>query len=35
MSDVHLSARRLAVPDTGFGARYAVDPELVRAAVRA
>lgn len=35
VSDVHLSARRLAVPDTGFGARYVVDPELVRAAVRA
>ncbi|WP_380173372.1 copper homeostasis protein CutC [Kineococcus sp. DHX-1] len=35
VADVHLSARRLAVPDTGFGARYAVDPELVRAAVRA
>jgi copper homeostasis protein len=34
VSDVHLSARRLAVPDTGFGARYAVEPELVRAAVR-
>ncbi|MEW9263686.1 copper homeostasis protein CutC [Kineococcus endophyticus] len=35
VSDVHLSARRLTLPDTGFGARYAVDPDLVRAAVRA
>ncbi|MEZ0164515.1 copper homeostasis protein CutC [Kineococcus sp. LSe6-4] len=35
VNGVHLSARRLAVPDTGFGARHVVDPALVRAAVAA
>ncbi|MEZ0491592.1 copper homeostasis protein CutC [Kineococcus sp. TBRC 1896] len=35
VTDVHLSARRLAVPDAGFGARYEVDPDVVRAAVLA
>ena len=33
--DVHLSARRLVVPDTGFGAEHETDGELVRAAVAA
>lgn len=33
--DVHLSARRKAFEDIGFGARYEVDPDLVTRAVGA
>ncbi|WP_432565406.1 copper homeostasis protein CutC [Kineococcus sp. SYSU DK003] len=35
IADVHLSARTLAQPDTGFGARHRTDPVLVARAVRA
>ncbi|PRY16618.1 copper homeostasis protein [Kineococcus rhizosphaerae] len=35
VTDVHLSARRLTYEDTGFGARYDVDPDLVARAVGA
>ncbi|WP_432512185.1 copper homeostasis protein CutC [Kineococcus sp. SYSU DK001] len=35
VGDVHLSARRPAGPDEGFGARSVVDPDVVRAAVSA